>query len=180
MKVSRDIPVTSRNIGIHADPADIFPKLIDNEIIEAERRFVEENPHADVLREVFHQAAIEYGRVDFALVDGRSQVYEINTNPLVMGETDNFGDQRSEAREASANALIDAFVAVDYEGPRSRVAITRPPQRYPWENRGLAYSMATLVATILLNPSKAPSIYSRLVRLTERVAGRKWFPRSGA
>lgn len=42
---------------------------------------VSENRHGESLRPAFEAAAIEYGRADFSLVDGREQVYEINTNP---------------------------------------------------------------------------------------------------
>ena len=42
---------------------------------------VSENRHGESLRPAFEAAAIAYGRADFSLVDGREQVYEINTNP---------------------------------------------------------------------------------------------------
>ena len=46
-----------------------------------EYAIVAENRHGESLRPAFEAAAIDYGRADFALVDGREQVYEINTNP---------------------------------------------------------------------------------------------------
>ncbi len=49
--------------------------------IAQEQAFISGNLHADVLRRAFQLAGIEYGRADFALVDGRPQIYEINTNP---------------------------------------------------------------------------------------------------
>lgn len=42
-----------------------------------------ENPHAEKLRKAFEIGEIEYGRVDYALVSGEAQVYEINTNPSI-------------------------------------------------------------------------------------------------
>lgn len=42
-----------------------------------------EVPHPDVIRRVFEIANIDYGRVDFSIVDGKPQFYEINTNPAV-------------------------------------------------------------------------------------------------
>lgn len=39
--------------------------------------------HADVLRPIFDLAGIDYGRVDYGFVDGRIQVFEINTNPTI-------------------------------------------------------------------------------------------------
>ena len=46
-----------------------------------ERVLVEENRFANEIRDIFRLAHIDYGRADFGLVDGRIQVYEINTNP---------------------------------------------------------------------------------------------------
>ncbi|HEY6633907.1 MAG TPA: hypothetical protein VIZ90_20810 [Rhizobiaceae bacterium] len=51
------------------------------EFVANERRFVDENLHADVLRRAFELAGIDYGRADFSIVDGAPQIYEINTNP---------------------------------------------------------------------------------------------------
>ncbi|ESY83184.1 hypothetical protein X740_02550 [Mesorhizobium sp. LNHC221B00] len=49
--------------------------------VENERRFVVGNLYEDVLRRAFDLAGIDYGRADFSLVDGRPQIFEINTNP---------------------------------------------------------------------------------------------------
>ena len=49
--------------------------------IAHEQAFITGNLYADVLQRAFRLAGIDYGRADFALVDGRPQIYEINTNP---------------------------------------------------------------------------------------------------
>src|SRR5262245_22009431 len=46
-----------------------------------EHAFISKNLYADTLRRAFALARIDYGRADFALVNGRPQIYEINTNP---------------------------------------------------------------------------------------------------
>ena len=51
---------------------------------EEERRYLEDNPHADQLREIFAIADIQYGRVDYGVLDGRIQTWEINTNPTIF------------------------------------------------------------------------------------------------
>jgi hypothetical protein len=43
--------------------------------------YLRENPHADRVLEIFEMADIQYGRIDYALKDGRIQVWEINDNP---------------------------------------------------------------------------------------------------
>jgi hypothetical protein len=50
-------------------------------MIEEEERYVFGNPHAEQLRAIFALAQIDFGRVDYAIVDHRIEVFEINTNP---------------------------------------------------------------------------------------------------
>lgn len=47
-------------------------------------RYVKENPHREGLEPIFAMANIDYGRADYCVVDGRVQIFEINTNPTVI------------------------------------------------------------------------------------------------
>jgi hypothetical protein len=58
--------------------------LRDESMIAEEREFVETNPHRDVVRSIFDLAGVGYGRIDYAFHDGRIQVWEINTNPMIL------------------------------------------------------------------------------------------------
>jgi hypothetical protein len=40
--------------------------------------------HREKIAEVFRIAGIDYRRIDHGVKDGRIQVWEINTNPMVM------------------------------------------------------------------------------------------------
>jgi len=44
---------------------------------------MESNPHESWLRETFALARIDFGRIDYGLLDGVPQVWEINTNPTL-------------------------------------------------------------------------------------------------
>lgn len=59
-------------------------RLIDAETAREEIEYVKTNPHAEWLRETFDLANIRYGRVDYGLQDGVPQVWEINTNPMII------------------------------------------------------------------------------------------------
>ena len=48
------------------------------------REFIAANPHAEQLAGIFDLARIDYGRVDYTVLNGRVQVFEINTNPTVL------------------------------------------------------------------------------------------------
>jgi hypothetical protein len=56
-------------------------KYLNDGIVKDERDYLSQNPHAEELLEIFKQANIDYGRVDYTLFKGRIQVFEINTNP---------------------------------------------------------------------------------------------------
>lgn len=53
------------------------------ELYEEEFSIVQNNPYAAAILPAFELAGIDYGRVDFGLVGGRPQIYEINTNPYI-------------------------------------------------------------------------------------------------
>jgi hypothetical protein len=53
------------------------------EQFEKEREYVESGPYRETLWKAFEIASVEYGRVDFGVVGGRPEIYEINTNPHV-------------------------------------------------------------------------------------------------
>jgi len=59
-------------------------RLMDAEKALEEREYVEGNPHAYWLRETFKLAKIRYGRIDYGVKDGLPQVWEINTNPMIV------------------------------------------------------------------------------------------------
>lgn len=47
----------------------------------ADLKIVRDNPYIDAVEKAFNAAEIAYGRADCALVGGRIEIYEINTNP---------------------------------------------------------------------------------------------------
>lgn len=53
------------------------------EMLEEELAYHERNPYRDWLQTVFSLAGIEYGRIDFGVLGGRPQAWEINTNPTI-------------------------------------------------------------------------------------------------
>lgn len=46
-----------------------------------EEEYIKTNPHESQLREIFRLANIQYGRIDYSMLNGVPQVWEINTNP---------------------------------------------------------------------------------------------------
>lgn len=84
--------------------------------IESERRFVAGNLHEDVLRRAFDLAGIDYGRADFSLLDGRPQIFEINTNPAHASHRTLYKETfpaRVATQRLAEERLYDALRAAD-------------------------------------------------------------------
>lgn len=58
-------------------------RVYDAEKIEHDLRYVRENPHEEWLRQAFDAASVDYGRIDYGLLDGQPQTWEINLNPTI-------------------------------------------------------------------------------------------------
>src|SRR5262249_14439772 len=54
-------------------------------IMEEERAYMVGNPHGAELARIFAATRIEYGRIDYAIADGRLQPWEINLHPTIGG-----------------------------------------------------------------------------------------------
>jgi hypothetical protein len=92
------------------------PDLLDAAVLAEERQYLESNPHATEIRAVFDTAEIEYGRIDYGVHEGRIQVWEINTNPLVMMARDKYARQHLPAQEIFAAKIRAAFESIDARG----------------------------------------------------------------
>jgi hypothetical protein len=57
--------------------------VASDDMYEEEYGLVRDNPFAAAVKPAFDLAGIDYGRVDFGLVEGKPQIYEINNNPFV-------------------------------------------------------------------------------------------------
>jgi hypothetical protein len=101
--VKRSIPENSPAYGMARDLGD--------QSADVELAYVRDNPHRDILLQAFAAGGIEFGRADYAIVNGRVQIYEINTNPAFPRLK--IADNRSERRALTRQRLLDAFRAID-------------------------------------------------------------------
>jgi hypothetical protein len=56
---------------------------VTDALLEEERDYLCRNPHGSWLEQIFRLANLEYGRIDYGILHGRPQVWEINTNPTL-------------------------------------------------------------------------------------------------
>jgi len=83
------------------------------ELYDEEQRIVRENPYGPQLARVFELAGVDYGRVDFGLVRGKVQVYEINTNPEMVFGDDHPSAVRQETYRLFQSNYLAALGAID-------------------------------------------------------------------
>lgn len=93
-----------------------LPDLVEDDLVAEESAYVETNPHERELRAIFRLAGLEWGRIDYAILDGALQVWEINTNPQIMSFDDGGGPRRLPTHARTAVALRAAFTAIDHAG----------------------------------------------------------------
>ncbi len=88
------------------------------EVLEMQRSYRETNPHERELREIFRLARIDYGKIDYAMLGDRLQVWEINTNPRFVRST---AKPQSEAlRSQVPERIAAAFAEIDVQDGRLR------------------------------------------------------------
>jgi hypothetical protein len=86
--------------------------IVDAETADEEMRYFDENPHESQLREIFALARIDYGRIDYSFRKGRIQVWEINTNPYWVVDSEP-SPLRVPFLERRAEWLAHAFARID-------------------------------------------------------------------
>jgi hypothetical protein len=90
-----------------------YQDFVDDATTAEEWRFLRTNPHEEALQEIFAAARIDYGRIDYSVVDGRIQVFEINTNPLSLDRSDTAFAIRMPAHDHFARDFIAALKEAD-------------------------------------------------------------------
>lgn len=143
--------------------------------VEEERTYIESNPHADALREIFSIAQIDYGRVDYTMHEGRICVFEINTNPQIVTP----GPSRDAARREVKARFAERFaVALEACNSPASLNATVPlkVQYVPVRVRGISMLERSLSLTRAVGLGRfEPQVFRRLfaMRLFWRVNKRK-------
>lgn len=89
------------------------PGIAPLDLYDEELEILRNNPFAEDMKAVFENAEIDYGRVDFGLVDDRPCVYEINTNPTISRPYHHPIAQRVGSMEIWWKAFLSAMAAID-------------------------------------------------------------------
>ena len=105
-------------------------EYFDETVIARDLAYIKSAEHNETVRKVFDIAEVEYGRVDYSIVNGRLEFYELNTNPHNSYRE---MDDIPESRDYFTPLFIDALLALDCPAdPKERVTIEpfEPPTTY--------------------------------------------------
>ncbi len=93
------------------------PSLDEPAMLLEEREFQLGNPHRDMLLKVFDIANIQFGRIDYAMHNGRMQVWEINTNPTLLYPRDHYTEEQMPAKLWFTEQFNNALIGIDDKSP---------------------------------------------------------------
>ena len=107
-----------------------------------ELAYARDNPHAKQLEKIFEIAGIDFGRIDYGLVNGRVQTYEINSNATFPDFTDSHDDNRDELRKLVRQSVVDTIQEMNtpiknegrfrFELPKPVLERPRLPRKRSW------------------------------------------------
>jgi len=104
-----------------------YGQVSDALYAEEVARFTDD-PYADWVTQVFKTAGIDYGRLDFGVVGGVPQAYEINTNPWLGSARPGARDgERLEAPKTAGSLYMKALHDIDAPDVRGRVRLDHGP-----------------------------------------------------
>jgi hypothetical protein len=86
-----------------------LPELVGAAQVREEMAYLEANPHAEALRQACRIANVGYGRVDYALLDGKPQIWEINHTPTLANPPPGEIDLRKAVHQRFAELLSAAL-----------------------------------------------------------------------
>lgn len=91
--------VVPRNMDCSRQWLQKYPDILSPDILDEERAYLQNNPHREQIAHVFRLAKLDYGRIDYGLLQGRMQVWEINTNPIIMQLPEQYPPQHMAAQD---------------------------------------------------------------------------------
>jgi len=90
-----------------------YPDLLTDAQAAEQMAYLQTNPHCKQLLEIFRTARIDYGRIDYSMLNGQVQVWEINTNPTIIFPRSKYLPQSLGAQDYFVERMSEAWAALD-------------------------------------------------------------------
>jgi hypothetical protein len=104
-----DQTLIARHILFSRDWIDKDADVVTDEAVVEENQFLADFPHAQQVREIFDISGIDYGRIDYSVLDGKVVTWEINTNPRILPGVGRCDPRRMQGQAVCARQIRDAF-----------------------------------------------------------------------
>jgi hypothetical protein len=114
------------------------PDLIDADRVAEEEHFLDRFPERDQIMHLFKMAHVDYGRIDYAMINGCIVPWEINTNPMIVPSPDRIHEDRLPGQSRSADAIRNAFHDLILLEKRASATLPRA-KRLTWGMRDIGY-----------------------------------------
>lgn len=86
-----------------------YPEIVTKESIDEEETFLKYFPKKKEIEEIFKIANIDYGRIDYGFINKQIQVWEINTNPVLIPDPTKIHRKRLKSQRKIAEILHKSF-----------------------------------------------------------------------
>jgi hypothetical protein len=102
--------------------------FVTPETVTEEDRYMAEHPHEKELAEIFELANIDYGRIDYSLLDGMIVTWEINTNPMIVSAPMTIAPLRLPASAHFAMKFSEVMTEIDTAARVPRIPFQPPAE----------------------------------------------------
>ncbi len=145
-------------------------RTIDEANVALERAYIETNPHADQIRNIFNLARIDFGRIDYGVTkDGDLVVFEINMNPQLVTPGPAKDEARNIIKETFAKRFVAALGALDSPVPAGRSARVQFGEGSLWRRKPFTVEIVMGAMARLRLHRHQPIIYARLMELRRKL-----------
>lgn len=129
-------------------------------LYKEEQKMIRENAFEEVISKVFNIANIDYGRVDFGLVKGKVQIYEINTNPTTTTPQEHPNPIRVKNQELAWERYCKALSDIDTTDPDGPYAskFKHPELIVPEKTKGTLKKPRTLIQGLFCSDKPDPFV----------------------
>ncbi len=117
-----------RHILFSANWTTKKPDLVTEAFVREEMDFIANFPHVDELRKIFQLAGVDYGRIDYGVRHGRIQVWEINTNPVIVPPREKIEPRRLPAQSQSARQIAGVLELLSHRHETGEAFPFRSPE----------------------------------------------------
>lgn len=105
------------------------PDLVNETTVTEEETYLREFPHAEQIREIFLMAGVGFGRIDYGVKEGRVQVWEINTNPMIVPRREKIHPLRMVSQTDSSRRISATLQDLSHSRGHGS-AFPFPPDRF--------------------------------------------------